>query len=136
MPNVTTVMDWLQNRVLQGITNRLDEQQRDIAELRRRTNRWENRMSALTDWLADFRSQVNEQTNRISGQLADLQARLAAGDEAAVTEVSDALTPIISDLSAIGSGNPSSDPLPAPPPEVPTDDTGAVVDDTGNGGTI
>lgn len=133
---ITTAMDWLQNRVLQGLSTRLGEQEKRLAAIHRRLNRMENSMSALTDWLADFRAQVNEQTNRISGQLADLQARLAAGDQAAVTEVSDALSPIIADLSAIGSGNPTTDPLPAPPPEVPTDDSGAVVDDSGAGGTI
>lgn len=128
MPGQLAVMDWLQNRVLQGITTRLTQLENSDEQTRRRLKRMENRMSALTDWLADFRSQVNDQTNRISGQLADLQARLAAGDAAAVTEVSDALSPIISDLSAIGSGE-QADPLPAPPAEVPTDDTGAVVDD-------
>ena len=134
MPQLpANVMDWLQNRVLRGLTDRLDKQARDLAEVRRRLNRMEKRMSALTDWLADFRSQVNDQTNRISGQLADLQARLDAGDANAVAEVNSALTPIITDLQAIGSGG-HQDPLPAPPPNVPTDDTGAVVDESG--GTV
>jgi hypothetical protein len=133
MPSiVTTAMDWLQNRALQGIVTRLDDHDRTLAGIRRRLNRTERTMSALTDWANAFRAQVNEQTNRISGQLADLQARLDAGDATAVAEVNEALSPIITDLQNMGTGG-QPDPLPEIPAEVPTDDSGNVVDESGGG---
>jgi hypothetical protein len=132
MTPITTAMDWLQNRVLQGITTRLDEHDKTLAGIRRRLNRTERTMSALTDWANTFRAQVNEQTNRISGQLADLQARLDAGDAGAVTEVNSALSPIIADLQNMGTGG-HVDPLPDVPADVPTDDSGNVVDEPGGG---
>jgi uncharacterized coiled-coil protein SlyX len=118
-----SITDWLQNRLITALHVTLDEHTQELAELNARLNRLtrrvrstEAKMSGLSDFLVSFRGEVNAQTNRISGQLADLQARLAAGDEAAVTEVSDALSPIITDLQAIGSGT-HADPLPADPGE-------------------
>lgn len=116
-----SVVDSLQNRLLASVLSRLDEHDQRFDEIDNRLSRhtrrirsWEVRMSRLSDFLEQFRSEVNDQTNRISGQLADLQAKLAEGSDAAATEVSDALSPLISQLQAIGSGS-SADPLPTPP---------------------
>jgi uncharacterized coiled-coil protein SlyX len=132
-----SLTDWLQNRLIQALNATIEDHSAQLAAHDQRLNRitrrvraWEARMTRLQDFLTEFRGEVNAQTNRISGQLADLQARLAAGDDAAVTEVSDALSPLIADLQAIGSGTPA-DPLPTPPADagsdVPADDTGGNV---------
>lgn len=100
------ITDWLQNRLLGAILT-------DIGDLKRAHRSLEARVSALGDYVRDFRAQADAQTTRIGNELADLKNRLDQGDAAAVAEVSAALSGHIDTLRAMGTGT-QEDPLPAP----------------------
>lgn len=109
--------DYLRQRWLDRI------QTVNILAIARRVSKLEERMSALGDYLREFRSEVEAQTTSIGDRIADLEARLSSGDQAAVDEARTELTGIVDELRAMGSGA-GNDPLPAPPSDVPTDEIG------------
>lgn len=118
------LIDQLQTRMLGEVLTTLGDH-----EIRIR--RQEATMSALIDYVRDFRTQADAETSRVAGILADLQNRLDTEDQAEVDAVRAELTPVIDGLKAMGTGG-QADPLPAPPAGVPTDDSGQPVD-TGAG---
>lgn len=118
------ITDWFQNRLLGSILT-------DIKHLKRAHRSLEARMSALGDYVRQFRSDVDAETTRISGLLADLKSRLDSGDANAAAEVSAELAPVIDNLRAMGTGAPE-DPVPAP--ELPADDGTGSTTDSGTAG--
>jgi len=111
------ITDWLQNQLLGDIL-------RTLGDHETRIRAQEAGMSALTDYVRDFRTQADAETTRVAGVLADLQNRLDTDDAADVEAVRAELSPVIDGLKAMGTGG-QADPLPAPPANVPDEGPGA-----------